>query len=126
VSGGFDPPSAPGSNPPPPLYPPPPPPGYSPAVAPPPAVAYAQPAAPPDSKATASLALGITGLALLVTSTGLLVPIALPCSILAWVFGRNREGMGKAGRICGIVGVALGVLALLLWTAVIVAAATSD
>jgi hypothetical protein len=104
VSGGFDPPSAPGSSPPPPLYPP--------------------PAPPSDGRATASLALGITGLALLVTSTGLLAPIALPCSILAWVFGRNREGSGRAGRICGMVGVALGVLAVLLWTAVIVAAAT--
>jgi hypothetical protein len=140
VAGDFDPPSSPGSNPPPPLHPPAPPPGYSPvAPAPPTGYPYAAqpaPAGPPNGSATAALALGITSLALLVTSTGLLVPISLPCAILAWVYGsrglrRARSGetnqgesQAKAGRICGIVGVGLSALALLFWAAIIVVAAT--
>jgi hypothetical protein len=133
VAGGFDPPSSPGSSPPPPLYPPAPPPGYSPAAH------YAQapvaPAGPPNASATAALALGITALALLVTSTGLLVPISLPCAILAWMYGSKGlrrvrsgetdqgEGQAKAGRICGIVGIGLSALALLFWLAIIAVAA---
>jgi hypothetical protein len=140
VAGDFDPPSSPGSNPPPPLYPPAPPPGYSP-VAPAPPTAYPSagqtaPAGPPNGSATAGLALGITSLALLVTSTGLLVPISLPCAILAWIYGsrgvrrvrsgetNQGESQAKAGRICGIVGVGLSALALLFWLAIIVVAAT--
>jgi hypothetical protein len=134
VAGDFDPPSSPGSNPPPPLHPPAPPPGYSPVVH--YAHAAVAPAGPPNGSATAALALGITSLALLVTSTGLLVPISLPCAILAWVYGsrglrRARSGetnqgesQAKAGRICGIVGVGLSALALLFWAAIIVVAAT--
>jgi hypothetical protein len=125
VSGGFDPPSAPGSNPPPPLNAPPPPPGYH-QVAPVPQP-YPYPASPPpDSKATASMVLGIAGLVLLVTSTGLLAPLSIPCSILGWVFARGREGNAKVGRICGIIGVALGVLAILLWGAVIAVAVSKN
>jgi hypothetical protein len=142
VAGDFDPPSSPGSNPPPPLQPPAPPPGYSPvAPAPPTAYPYAArpaPAGPPNGSATAALALGITGLALLVLSTGLLVPISLPCSILAWVYGSgglrrvrtgetdHGESQAKAGRICGMVGVGLSALALLFWAAIIVVAVTND
>ena len=134
MAGGFDPPSSPGSNPPPPLYPPPPPPGYSPAAH--YATAAVAPAGLPNGAATAALALGITSLALLVTSTGLLVPISLPCAIVAWVYGSRGlrrvrsgetdqgEGQAKAGRICGIVGVGLSALALMFWTAIIVVAAT--
>jgi hypothetical protein len=142
VSGGFDPPSSPGSNPPPPLHLPAPPPGYSP-VAPAPPTAYPDarqpaPAGPPNGSATAALALGITSLALLVTSTGLLVPISLPCAILAWVYGsrglgrvrtgetNQGESQAKAGRICGMVGVGLSALALLFWGAIIVVAVTND
>jgi hypothetical protein len=89
---------------------------------------------PPNGSATASLALGIAGLALLVTSTGLLAPLTLPCSILGWVYGSKAlgrvragetdqgEGAARAGRICGILGVVLGILALLFWIAVLVAA----
>ena len=142
MAGGFDPPSSPGSNPPPPLHPPAPPPGYTPvASAPPTAYSYAAqpaPAGPPNGSATAALALGITSLALLVASTGLLVPISLPCAILAWVYGsrglrRVRSGetsqgesQAKAGRICGIVGVGLSALALLFWAAIVVVAVTND
>jgi len=132
----FDPPSSPGSSPPPPLQPPPPPVGYAPAPQQPPYPAYqpVQPLGPPNGNATASLALGIAGLGLLVTSTGLLAPVTLACSIVAWVQGSRAlgrvqrgetnqgEGAARAGRICGIVGVALGVLGLLLWLAVLVAA----
>jgi hypothetical protein len=133
----FDPPVAPGSTPPPPYHSPPPPPGYAPV-----AYGYQQPvpavAGPPNNQAVAALILGIAGLALVVTSTGLLAPVTLPCSILGWVYGSkalNRiragettqgEGIAKAGRICGIIGVPLSVLALLFWVAVIIAAATSD
>jgi hypothetical protein len=142
VAGGFDPPSSPGSNPPPPLHPPAPPPGYSPAApAPPAAYPYAArpaPAGPPNGSATAALALGITALALLVTSTGLLVPISLPCAILAWVYGSRGlrrvrtgetdqgESQANAGRICGMVGVGLSSLALLFWAAIVVVAVTND
>jgi hypothetical protein len=142
VAGDFDPPSSPGSNPPPPLDPPAPPPGYSPvAPAPPTAYPYAAqpaPAGPPNGSATAALALGITSLALLVASTGLLVPISLPCAILAWVYGsrglrrvrtgetNQGESQAKAGRICGIVGVGLSALALLFWGAIVVVAVTND
>jgi hypothetical protein len=142
VAGDFDPPSSPGSNPPPPLHPPAPPPGYIPvAPAPPTAYPYAAqpaPAGPPNGSATAALALGITSLALLVASTGLLVPISLPCAILAWVYGsrglsrlgtgetNQGESQAKAGRICGIVGVGLCALALLFWGAIIVVAITND
>jgi len=142
VAGGFDPPSSPGSNPPPPLHPPAPPPGYTPVVsAPPTAYPYAAqsaPAGPPNGSATAALALGITSLALLVASTGLLVPISLPCAILAWVCGsrglrrvrtgetNQGESQAKAGRICGIVGVGLSALALLFWAAIVVVAVTND
>ena len=126
MSGDFDPPSSPGSNPPPPLNAPPPPPGYQ--QAPPPA--YAGPIRPepypPDSRATASLVLGIAGLVLLVTTTGLAAPLSLPCSILGWIFGRGREGNGRVGRICGMIGVGLGVLAILIWGALIVAVSAED
>jgi hypothetical protein len=137
MSGGFDPPSAPGSNPPPPLQPPPPPVGYAPAQAQPqpyPVYPQVQPLGPPNGNATASLALGIAGLALLVTSTGLLAPLTLACSIIAWVQGsrglarvgrgetNQGEGAARAGRICGIVGVALSALGLLFWLAVLVVA----
>jgi hypothetical protein len=136
VAGGFDPPSSPGSNPPPPLHPPAPPPGYSPVAH--HAHAAVAPAGPPNGAATAALALGITSLALLVTSTGLLVPISLPCAILAWLYGSRGlrrvrlgettqgESQAKAGRICGIVGVGLSALALLFWATIIVVAVTND
>jgi hypothetical protein len=141
VAGDFDPPSSPGSNPPPPLHPPAPPPGYSPvAPAPPTAYPYAQPPpeGPPNGSATTALVLGITSLALLVASTGLLVPISLPCAIVAWVYGsrglrrvrtgetNQGESQAKAGRICGIVGVGLSALALLFWGAIVVVAVTND
>jgi hypothetical protein len=135
MSGGFDPPSSPGSSPPPPLQPPPPPVGYAPAQHQPyPAYHPVQPLGPANGNATASLALGIAGLGLLVTSTGLLAPVTLACSIVAWVQGsrglgrvqrgetNQGEGAARAGRICGIVGVALGALGLLFWLAVLVAA----
>jgi len=142
VAGDFDPPSSPGSNPPPPLHPPASPPGYSPvAPAPPTAYPYAAqpaPAGPPNGSATAALVLGITSLALIVASTGLLVPISLPCAIVAWVYGsrglrrvrtgetNQGESQAKAGRICGIVGVGLSALALLFWGAIVVVALTND
>jgi hypothetical protein len=93
---------------------------------------HAQPLGPPNGSATASLALGIAGLAILVTSTGLLAPLTIPCSILAWVYGSRAlgrvragetdqgEGAARAGRICGIVGLVLGILALLFWVALLV------
>ncbi|MFL5837250.1 MAG: hypothetical protein ACJ76K_11770 [Solirubrobacteraceae bacterium] len=141
MAGDFDPPSSPGSNPPPPLHPPAPPPGYSPvAPAPPTAYPYAQPPpeGPPNGSATAALVLGITSLALLVASTGLLVPISLPCAIVAWVYGSRGlrrvrtgetdqgESQANAGRICGMVGVGLSSLALLFWAAIVVVAVTND
>ena len=87
---------------------------------------------PDNGKATASLVLGIAGLALWLTlGLGLLFFVNLPLSILAWVLGvqaRRRvergetsrgAGSAKAGVILGIVGVVLGAVALVGWVLLI-------
>ena len=80
-----------------------------------------------NSAAVAALVLGISGLALTVLFAGWLFFIALPCSILAWIFGvqgkrkvdrgevATQRGMAKAGQVLGIVGVVLGILAIVFW-----------
>jgi len=87
----------------------------------------------------ASIALGGAGLFLLVmVGFGLLFFLNLPCSILAWIFGvqgkrvvdrgesPQHRGLAQAGMITGIVGVALGVLALIAWILVFTLAISSD
>lgn len=91
---------------------------------PPPAPAPAVVAVPASSAqrsgAVAALALGITGLVLLLCSMGLLFIVSLPLSVSAWALGRSgrrREPEGArpsaaAGEVLGIVGTVLSCLAL--------------
>jgi hypothetical protein len=88
--------------------------------------------------ATASLVLGIMGLAVLVITLGLGTLISLPLSIAAWICahrargrikrGETTTGVGsaRAGRILAIIGVALGVAALIVWSALEAAGYTID
>ena len=80
-----------------------------------------------NSAAVAALVLGISGVALTVLFAGWLFFLALPCSVLAWIFGiqgkrkvdrgevGTQRGMAKAGQVLGIVGVVLGILLIVLW-----------
>ena len=82
---------------------------------------------PGNDTATASLVLAITGLAFLLLGLGLAFVVNLPCSIAAWILGargvqkvdrgetRQMRGIARAGQLAGIVGVALGLLAVTLW-----------
>jgi len=82
----------------------------------------APPAVPEPSNPLAvwSISLGTIGLLLLLISLGMIV-VNLPLSIAAWITGaraRERPGqapMAQAGMVTGIVGTALGTLALVLW-----------
>ncbi len=72
--------------------------------------------------AVASLWLGVSGLIMFVLSGfGLLFILNLPLSILAWVQGARgrrtlaRRDLATAGMVTGIVGSALGVLAVIGW-----------
>jgi hypothetical protein len=88
--------------------------------------------------ATASLVLGIMGLAVLVITLGLGTLISLPLSIAAWICahrargrikrGETGTGVGsaRAGRILAVIGVALGVAALIVWSALEAAGYTID
>lgn len=86
--------------------------------------------APASALSTWSLILGIAGLALLVLTLGVGAPLTLPCSAAAWacatVDRRRAQALdpdrplpARAGRMLGIAGVVLGLLALVLWTAVV-------
>ncbi|MDQ6749957.1 MAG: DUF4190 domain-containing protein [Actinomycetota bacterium] len=89
------------------------------------------PAPASNADAIAALTLGVVGVTSLVLSFGLLVPLSLPCSILAWVFGlrgKDRSARGEthegrsqaqAGLVLGRVGVALGALALIAWATMV-------
>jgi hypothetical protein len=84
--------------------------------------AEAPPAIPEPSNPLAvwSISLGVIGLVLFLTFLGIVI-VNLPLSIAAWITGdraRKRPGqasMAQAGMITGIVGTALGGLALLVW-----------
>ena len=86
------------------------------------------PADPSNGMAVASLSLSVVGLGLLVISLGVLSPLALPCSILGWIFGHKakqrpgEQGMAQGGLVSGIVGTVLGAVALVAWGALILAA----
>lgn len=136
-------------QPPPPAYPPPypqaPPPGQ---YGPPPAgYGYPQPqpgwyqpppARPTNGSAVAALVLGISGIVVTLMFAGFLFIVSLPCSIAAWILGVKGKkaatrdpqaepmrpagwGMAQAGFICGIVGVVLAILAIILWIVVFAA-----
>jgi hypothetical protein len=64
-----------------------------------------------------SLVAGIAGLVLFVfpAGFGLVFLFNLPASVMAWVLGRNAGARGRTGMILGIVGTAIGVLAVVGW-----------
>jgi drug/metabolite transporter (DMT)-like permease len=82
---------------------------------------------PRNTHAVAALVFGIAGIVFLVAGAGLLFIFNLPCSVLAWSFGRagmrrvdrgetaERRGMAQAGMILGIVGTVVGAVAIVSW-----------
>jgi hypothetical protein len=135
MADGWLPPTAPGANPPPRFdLPPQPtaPPRAEPQVAGP---MFGRPSATAagerNSAALWAIALGITGLALLVLSLGSLFVVTLPCSIAAWVLAvRARsqiesgatghgEGQALAALWLGRIGVIAGVAAMVVFIALI-------
>ena len=80
-----------------------------------------------NTSAVAALVLGISGVGLTIMFAGWLFFVAIPCSILAWIFGvqgkrkvdsgevKTQRGMAQAGLVLGIVGVVLGILAIIFW-----------
>lgn len=93
---------------------------------------FAQPEnASSNGLAIASLVLGVAGLVVLLFTLGLGFFISLVCSGAAWVLAiaaRRRvragtasggEGQAKAGLYLGIAGVILGVLAMIVWIALL-------
>lgn len=97
-----------------------------------------QPPAVSNSLATVALVLGIVGLIVLLITLGIGTLISLPLSIAAWVCaskargrirrGETSEGVGnaRAGWILGMVGVGLGLAALITWAALDAAGYTVD
>jgi hypothetical protein len=95
--------------------------------------AGARPRTGSNPLAVTALVLGIIGVGLLLLSAGLGFVIALPCSIAAWICGshaRNRIAAGEAkgsygqahaAYILGILGVVLGVIAMIGWLIAIAA-----
>jgi hypothetical protein len=95
--------------------------------------AEARPRTGSNPLAITALVLGIIGIGLLLLSAGLGFVIALPCSIAAWICGshaRNRIAAGEAkgsygqahaAYILGIMGVVLGVIAMIGWLIAIAA-----
>jgi Domain of unknown function (DUF1707) len=84
-----------------------------------------------NGNAVAALALGIVALCLLFVSIGLLFPLTLPLSAMAWVLGRSarrastggtgRGGVAAAGEALGIFGTILSAVMLAGCAAVITA-----
>jgi hypothetical protein len=87
---------------------------------------------PRNTQAIVSLGVGLAGVALLVLSVGISFLVSLPCAIIAVVVGRQGrrraqgEGIGgaraaRAGVVVGWIGIALCVLAAIVWIVLIVA-----
>jgi hypothetical protein len=90
--------------------------------------------APSNQQAIWSLVLGIVGLVMFIfpAGFGLVFVFNLPPSIAAWVYGvkgkrrvdrgetHEHRGRAQAGMVLGIIGVALGVLAIVGWTLAII------
>jgi len=91
-----------------------------------------------NGPAVAGFVLSIVSVALLFLSAGLSSLISVGCSIFGIVYSRKGKkkveqgettknaGLAQAGFIVGIVSLCLAVLATLIWTAVLVAAATDE
>lgn len=90
------------------------------------------PSRPTNGTAVAALVLGIAGIAVTLFFAGVLFIVSIPCSIAAWVLGVKGKkvaapdplaepmrpggrGMAQAGLICGIAGIVLAILAIVLW-----------
>jgi hypothetical protein len=128
-SSGWLPPRAPGGEPPPRFEPAPPEPeaeAPSPPAADRPAFVAQRPAQS-NGLAVTALVLGIVGVSLLVISLGLAFVFTLPCSIAAWICSAQARariavgeattgrGQAQAAYILGILGVVLGVMAMVGW-----------
>jgi hypothetical protein len=85
---------------------------------------------PRNGQAIASLGIGLAGVALLVLSVGISFLVTLPCEIIAVVLGRQgrrraaAEGIGgtraaRIGVMVGWVGIALCVVAAIVWIVII-------
>jgi hypothetical protein len=98
-----------------------------------------QPAPQADNgPAVAGFVLSIVSVALIFLSAGLSSLISVGCSIFGIVYSRKGKkkvergettknaGLAQAGFIVGIVSLCLAVLATLVWTAVLIAAATDE
>jgi hypothetical protein len=135
MADGWLPPRAPGANPPP-RFDAPPDPATRPQAPPEPArpaFAHAAAAGPGEGNGAAvwAIALGITGLALLVFSLGTLFALTLPCSAASWALaGRARrriesgattrgEGQAAAALWLGRIGVIAGVAAMVVFIALL-------
>ena len=76
---------------------------------------------PQNGRATAALAFGAGGLGLLFFSAGPLFLLTIPASIAGWVLGnqaKRREAGSDQAKLAvtiGIIGVALGVVAAIVW-----------
>jgi hypothetical protein len=102
--------------------------------------AYAPPqqAQPDNGPAVAGFVLSIVSVALLFLSAGLSSLISVGCSIAGIAYSRKGKkkvesgetaknaGLAQAGFVVGIVSLCLAALATLIWTAVLVAAATDE
>jgi hypothetical protein len=97
-----------------------------------------QPTQPDNGPAVAGFVLSVVSVALLFLSAGLSSLISLGCSIFGLVYSRKGKkkvqrgettknaGLAQAGFIVGIVSLCLAALATLVWTAVLIAAATDE
>jgi hypothetical protein len=67
------------------------------------------------------------------------IVMCMPCGIAAWVMGngdlkamqrgemdRSGEGMTQAGKICGMISVALTVIAVIIWTCIAIFAVAAS
>ena len=127
TSSDWLPPRAPGGEPPPRFEPAPPEPEPEPEPAVPRARPVQQRSTQSNGLAVTALVLGIIGLTLLVITLGLAFVFTLPCSIAAWIFsaqarariavGETAAGRGQAhaAYILGVLGVVLGVMAMVGW-----------
>jgi hypothetical protein len=95
-----------------------------------PAVARGELPASTNGLAVISLVLGLIGLALVLMSLGYLFFLSLPFSIAGWACGRaakrraergltRGQGAAQAGLWLGLIGLGLGVAAMIVWIALL-------
>jgi hypothetical protein len=104
----------------------------------PPPWGYPQPQAPDNTPAVAGFVLSLVSVGLLLFSAGLSSIVSVGCSIAAIVLGRKgikkveagetpkSKGLAQASFWIGIAGLALSVIATLVWIAIIVAIAVDE